>query len=541
MAVVWLNLLASAFFVRVDLTEEQRFTIKDATKNMLADLDDQVYVEVFLEGELNSSFKRFQRYIRETLEEFRIYSDGKVNFLFYDPATALTDKARGEFMQGLMAKGIQPTNIIDTRDGNRVEKLIFPGAIVSYGGVEEGVMLLGGAKAGTAEEKINQSIEGVEYALASAIEKLTKIERKKLGVLRGHGELDDREMASLLAELDQAYLLKEVTLDRQVGDIDGLLIAKPTQAFSEEEKYRLDQYIMRGGKVLMMLDRIQANMDSASAETNFSFPYDLNLDDQLFRYGVRINPDLIQDNTAARYPVNVGNMGDQPQIKLIKWWFYPLFNRFASHPVTRNMDAVLGRFVSTIDTVKAIGVKKTPLIFTSDYSRSLTAPVNVSLQDLRKNLTPEMLDMPNLPVAYLLEGTFTSLFKNRFKPEQADDSDFIDTSAPSAKLLVVSDGDFARNDINPSTGNPQPLGYDPFAQVSYANQDFILNALNYLMDEGGLITARNKEIKIRPLDKVKVKEERLYWQIINLVLPVVLLVLYGLLRWYWRKRKYSRF
>jgi ABC-2 type transport system permease protein len=539
--VVWVNLLSSIYFERFDLTEEQRYSIKPATKALLKNLDDVVFVEVYLDGELNASFTRLQRAIRETLDEFRIYSDNKIQFSFNNPAAALNEKARGEFMQGLMARGIQPTNVIDERDGQRLEKLIFPGAVVSYGGVEAGVMLLQGNKSNSAEEKINQSIEGIEYALASTIQSLTSLERKSLGVVKGHEELNDLEMAGLLTELDAAYNLSMIDLSSKVQPFNALLIAKPRSSFSETEKYYLDQYLMQGGKVLMFIDKIQASMDSASNISNYSFPYDLNLDDQLFKYGIRINNDLIQDNSAANYPVNVGKMGEQAQIKMLKWSFFPLINRFGDHVITRNMDAVLSRFVSTIDTVKATGIKKTPLLFTSDYSRTLTSPVNVSLQDLRKTLTPEMLNKQNLPIAYLLEGEFQSLYKNRFIPSEVEKDAFIGHSDMSAKLIVVSDGDLARNDINPRTGSPQALGYDPFTGNTYANQVFILNALNYLVDDQGLITARNKEIKIRPLDKVKISNERTKWQLINLVMPIILLIGYGLLRFYLRKRKYTGF
>ncbi|QSE97076.1 gliding motility-associated ABC transporter substrate-binding protein GldG [Fulvivirga lutea] len=539
--IVWVNVLSSQFFERIDLTEEKRYTIKEATKEMLSGLDDKVYVEVFLAGKLNSSFTRFQRSIRETLEEFQVYSDNKVQFTFTDPSSALNEKARNEFMQNIMARGIQPTRVFEENDGASQSKLIFPGAVISYGGAEEGVMLLGGNRSATAEEKINQSIEGIEYALASTIYNLASIERKSVGIVKGHDELSELEMSSLLVSLRASYVVRDVSLQNEVENTDALFIAKPTTKFSETEKYHLDQYLMSGGKVFMMLDKLQANMDSASNMANYSFPYDLNLDDQLFKYGVRINNDLIQDFSAASYPVNVSAVGDEPQIKLLKWWFYPILNRFGDHVITKNLFGVLGKFVSTIDTVKADGVKKTPLIYTSDYSRTMTAPVNVSLQDLRKQVTPEMFGKSQLPVAYLLEGQFNSLYKNRFKPKGVNTSEFVEVSSKDAKLIVVSDGDLARNDINPKTGSPQPLGYDPFTQTTYANEDFILNAINYLVDDQGLITARGKEVKIRPLNKVKIKEEKLYWQLLNIVLPIVLVIVYGLLRYILRKRKYTGF
>ena len=541
-AIVLTNIIASRSFHRFDLTEEGRYSIKPATKAMLRELDDVVYVEVYLAGELNAGFKRLQRSIREILEEFRVYSGDNIQYTFSDPGAALSESARAQFMQDLMARGIQPTNVIDQEEGHRVEKLIFPGAVISYGGVEEGVMLLGGNRAATAEEKLNQSIEGVEFELASAIRRLTTLERKKIGLVRGHGEMDSLEVESFNLTLVSNYEVDEVRLTREdLQSFDALVIAGPTSPFSEQDKFYLDQYLMKGGRLMLLIDRLQANMDSASSESNFAFPYELNLDDQLFKYGVRVNPDLVQDNSAAFYPVNIGNVGDQPQIRQMKWWFYPIINRFGDHPITNNMDGILGKFVSTIDTVRAVGVKKTPLLFTSDYSRTVTAPVRVSVTDLRKNLTPEMLNRSGLPVAWLLEGWFESVYSNRFKPEGVREEGFADASIAEGKLLIVGDGDIARNEISPGTGRPQPLGFYPFAPAEFANEDFLMNALSYMLDEDGIITARNKEIRIRPLNKVKTDREKLKWQAINLVLPIMLVILYGVARFYLRKRKYTGF
>ncbi|MEL7001144.1 MAG: gliding motility-associated ABC transporter substrate-binding protein GldG [Bacteroidota bacterium] len=538
-----LNLLGGQFFYRFDLTEEKRFSIKQATKELLQELDDIVYVEVYLDGELNARLKRLQRSIRETLEEFRVYSDNNIQYVFNDPSTAMSEKAQDQFRQNLTSKGIQATNVIYKENGQRIEKIIFPGAIVSYGGAEQGVMLLKGNQASTDEEKLNQSIEGVEYELAAAIRKLTDIDRKRVGIVRGQGELDSLEMAGLSSVLAELYDVRPARLeDNDLLKYDALIIAKPTRKFEEEDKYWIDQYLMNGGKLMMLLDKLQANMDSVSTDFNFAFPYDLNLDDALFKYGVRVNPDLIQDNSAARYPVVIGTLGDQPQISWLDWWFFPVINRFADHPITKNIDGVLGRFASTIDTVKAEGVKKTPLLFTSDYSRTVTAPVNVAIAQLRKDLTPDKFTARNLPVSYLLEGQFESLYKNRFKPIENDPS-FKSEALEGAKLVVVSDGDIARNEVNPRTGRPQQLGFYPFTNnnINYANEDFLVNALSYMLDEDGLITARNKDIKIRPLDDVKVNREKLKWQLINVLLPVLVVILYGIVRFYLRKRKYTGF
>ena len=540
--VALINLLVSTNFYRFDLTEEQRYSIKDQTRDILKNLDDDVYVEVYLTGDLNAEFGRFQKAISETLEEFRIYSSNKVKYKFTDPAAAMSEKARSEFMADLAGKGIQPTNVIDTKDGQRKEKIIFPGVTVSYDGIETGVMLLKGNKAGTPTEEINQSIEGVEYELAHAISKLVNADRKEIGFVSGHGELDSTSIASFKNDLLEEYEMSTVDLSTivNVNRYNALIVAKPTRLFSDLDKFHLDQYIMAGGNVLFLLDKLEATMDSASREDYFALPYNTALDDQLFKYGIRINLDLIQDRTAGFYPVITGNRGGKPEVKLMDWPFFPLLNHYAEHPITRNLDAVVAKFVSSVDTVKADGIKKTPLVMTSQYSRAVGAPVKVSVNDLRKNITDESFSRSFIPVAYLLEGRFTSLYKNRFLPEGILQQNFKEDGL-AAKLIVFADGDIIRNDVNIRNSQPRPLGFDPATNYTFANRDFLLNCLAHLTSENGLIQARTKQVKIRPLDKQKIKTERVKWQIINLVLPLVLLVIYGICRFYWRKTKFARF
>ncbi len=499
--VILLNLLASFYFFRIDLTEEKRYSIQPQTKELLKTLDDVVFVEVFLEGEdLNPEFRRFQKSVRETLEEFRIHSDNRIQYTFTNPLQALNEKARNEYIAELNSKGISPRNVIETRDGQRVEKFVFPGALVSYEGFEAGVMLLKGNRA----QSINQSVEEVEFELANAIHKLTNTNRKRVGLITGHGELDSLEFASFNNALLDQYDVYNVTLSRKasVTDYDVLIIAKPTQEFSAADKYKLDQYLMRGGKILFLLDRLDADMSHASEDDYYAFPYNLNLDDQLFKYGVRINPDLIQDGVSGKYPIVVGGEGNRPQIMQLDWPFFPLVNQYANHPITRNLDASLLKFVSSIDTVKATRVKKTPLFFSSQYSRKVTAPVKVGVNDLRKQMQEGGFNDGKIPISYLLEGEFTSLYKNRFAPAGVDTIGFKDSSAPT-KIIVVADGDLARNDVNPRDGNPQPLGLDPFTQYTFSNQDLLMNMIAYLVEENGLIKARNKEVKVRPWIKRK--------------------------------------
>jgi ABC-2 type transport system permease protein len=539
--IILLNLIAAKFFFRIDLTEEKRYTIKDQTRELLKSLDEDVYVEVFLEGELNAGFRRFRKNIEETLEEFRIYSDGRVKYVFTNPSLATGEKARNEFMRDLSARGIQPTNVIDNKDGQRVEKLIFPGAIVSFGGMETGVMLLKGNKASSSEEVINQSVEGVEFELANAIHKLANSERKSVAFTRGHGELDSLAVASFTQELQELYDVLRVDLRRPVdrSKYDVLIIARPTGPFSEVEKYQLDQFIMRGGKVMFLIDKMDASMDSASSESALAIPNRTNLDDQLFKYGVRVNLNLVQDQNSGLYPVITGQVGGKPQVQMMNWPFFPLINTYPAHPVTRNLDAVLTKFASSIDTVKAEGVRKSPLLFTSPYSRVLGTPVNISINRLR-DLKPQDFSVANVPLAYLLEGKFTSLYKNRFLPDGINERDFV-ADGKETKMLVIGDGDIARNEINPRNRQPQALGFDSFTNYTFANRDLLMNALAYLTEENGLIQTRSKQVKIRPLDKEKIKAEGTKWQMINLVAPLVLLAGYGALRFFIRRRKYTRF
>jgi len=534
-----LNVVGTYYFFRVDLTEEKRYSIKQPTKELLDNLDDDVHIEVFLAGELNAGFKRLQRSIDELLAEFRVASGNRIHYFFTNPESALSQKAQSEFMNDLVAKGISPMNVIDNKGGQRTEKLVFPGAIVSYGGFEKGIMLLKGNRASTSEEVLNQSIEGLEFEFANAIQQMTNTNQKRIGLLTGHGELDSLRIASFNNALLDQYDVFKVDLNRKkvVETYDLLIVPKPTRPFTEVDKLKLDQYVMQGGKLMLLIDRLDAVMDSASRQDYFAFPYDLNLDDMLFKYGVRINLDLIQDRVAARYPIVTGVVGNRPQMMQMEWPFFPLANRYATHPVTRNLDATLLRFASSIDTVKATGIVKTPLVYSSPATRRLSSPVRVSVNDLR-NLNPDVFQAGSIPIAYLLEGEFSSVYKDRFLPDGVEIKDYRDRSQPT-KIIVVADGDVARNDVNPRTGQPQQLGFDPISSYTFANQDLLLNMVAFLVNENGLINTRTKEIKIRPLNKIKMVEDRTYWQVVNLVLPVLMLFIFGLTRAYLRKRKYS--
>lgn len=542
LVIIVTNQLSARLFYRIDLTEEKRYTISEASKNLLGNLDDVVYIEVYLEGELPAGIKRLQKSVKERLYEFKIYAGTNLQFRFIDPSTAKSQKARQEFYESLIKKGIQATNLYSNVDGNRTQTLVFPGAILTYGSKEIGITFLKGNKASSPQEQLNQSIEGVEYELSSAIKSLTEIKTMRIALLKGHGELDTLQIAGLTAELMKNFKVFHTNLNARSSllGFDAIILAKPTNVFSEIDKYKIDQFIMRGGKAVFLIDGLHAEMDSVDNETNLALPFETNLEDMFFKYGFRINKDLIIDMNAAPYPVVVGNMGDNPQIRLLPWPFFPMVNEYTNHPTVRNLDAVLTKFISTIDTLKVDGIRKIPLMNTSQYSKILASPVILSINELKKDMKPESFNSGPQITAWIYEGKFTSLYKNRFLPGNADKSEFI-ADGNSTKILIVSDGDIARNDINPKTGQPLELGYDPFTEKRFANADFLVNTMKYLLGEDGIINTRSKEIKIRPLDKVKLSKQKTTWQLINLVLPIVIIILFGIVKYVMRKRKYASF
>ncbi len=542
MLAIVMSQLASLNFFRIDLTEEKRYSIKAPTVALLKNLEDDVYIDVFLEGDLNAEFRRLRKAIRETLEEFRVYSGDKLHYQFSDPLAAAGENAQKEFMTDLVSRGIKPLNIIDTKDGRRTEKIVFPGAIISFGGMQTSVMLLKD-QVGGSQQDLNRAIEGLEFELANAIYQLTISNRKRIGIVTGHGELDSLEVASLREGLLPLYDVDlKATLRRRLdaADYEVLVIAKPQIPLSELEKYFLDQYVMSGGKLVMMIDALRAEMDSVALGDYYAFPYTLGMEDLLFQYGVRINQDFVQDLISLRYPVVTGVLNGKPQITPIEWPFFPLANHYAEHPVTRNLDATAFRFVSSMDTVKAKGIRKTPLIFSSAYTRRVHPPLKINVNDLRKEIIPENFRTGAIPLAYLLEGRFNSLYANRFLPEGVDSTGNKITGAPT-RMIVVADGDLARNEVNRRTGQPFELGFDAVTNHTFANRELLLNMMAFLTDDSGLIMARTKEVLGRPLDKEKVRDSRATWQIVNLVLPLFLLAIVGVGKTYIRHRRFGRF
>lgn len=535
------NVLSAYVFVRADLTEERRYSVSNATENLLSNLEGEVFIKVYLDGaDLPGGFERLKRAVAETLEEFKTYGGGNINYRFIDP-NAISDTAeRDELMNALVEKGMQPTNVVDTKNGRRVESLIFPYATVQYEDKETDVLLLKNNQSQTAQEKLNQSYENVEYELATAIRKLTITEKKRVGLLTEFTKLPPANFAGLITELQSYYDLFILDAKASVTfeGLDAIILPKPDYPVDDSTKLKLDQFIVSGGKALFFVDGLQ--IDSIGLEGTYAQPLNSNIEDLLFKYGVRINKNMVKDGaSAAVVPMVVGNMGDKPNVQPIPYRFFPLINNFGNSLITKNLDLIMTKFVSSIDTVQSPGIKKTPLLMTTPYTRVLNAPVLVTFNEARTETEADTYQAGVQTIGYLLEGTFSSLYKNRLLPTDERLKFYPENPRPS-KIIVCADGDLIANEINRKTGNPMPLGYDKVSQHTFGNMDFVMNAVDYLIDDNGVITARSKEVKLRPLDTIKTRAERLFWQGLNIGLPLAFLAVFGAITFLVRKQKFQK-
>ncbi len=555
---VLINIISHNLYTRLDLTTEKRYTLAPATTDLLRDVDDVVYVQVYLEGKFPAGFKRLRNATEEMLYEFANVSGGKVQYRFVDPSAG--EYAQREILyKSLYDKGLSPTNLQVKENDGTSQQIIFPGLLMRYRGQEVPVNLLENRPGFAPDQALNISIELLEYKLANGIKKVSQRNSPRIGIVQGHGELDTLHLADIITTLgDLKYDVKLVNLPYTLSvakQFETLIVAKPTKPFNEQDKFKLDQFVMHGGSILWLLDATDADMDSLKAQPfQMAVTRDLNLDDQLFRYGVRFNNDLVQDIQSNVIPIVVGQ-GNPPQTQLLPWPYFPVISSYSNdpndarmpkpHTIVRNLDAIATQFISTIDTIKVPGVKKTPLLFSSKYSKAILTPARIHFAILKEQPDPKNYTKSYLPVSWLLEGNFTSVFKNRLSAETIqtlNDSlsniGFKD-AGDYAKMIVVGDGDVIANSLG-SDGNPYLLGYYPYSQQTFANKDFILNCIEYLTDDAQLIETRNKEIKLRMLDKVKVRDQKLMWQVINMGVPVLLVALFGLAYNFIRRRKYAR-
>ena len=535
--------LALTVRFRIDLTEEKRYSLHPSTLQLLDGIDRPLHVDILLTGEqLPGGMRRLQKSIEETVRTFNAYSAENITVSYFDPLE-VTDSLKEEFIYTLADYGIRPTNLFVNKATGQQEQLIFPGILVSDDTYETGALILKGERGMSAEQTLNASIENLEFEIAQAIQKLLYPQKTALAMIIGHGELAEDDGFGMVEALNERYELFKVPMEqaKKVEDLSSfaaVFILGPDSTFSDRELFLLDQYVMVGGNLVVAAEGASLDLSQLAGDGALALPQENSLDRLLFRYGIRVNKDLIQDLNFGVIPVMGGNFGNQEQLVPLPWPYHFQAGRMFSHPITKGLDQVNFRYSSSLDTVKADGVKKTPLLFSSDRSRILPLPHLVSLTAFQEPPLESEFALQNLPLAYLLEGEFTSLFKNRFVPEEF--AGIMVKSSGKGKVLVLGDASVFQSQINLSNQEPLPLGEDPMAQTTYANKQFLENILQYLTDSEGIIATRTKVLQIRPLNKVKVAEEKQMWQLINLGIPVLFLGLMGGLIGLLRVKRFSR-
>ena len=557
-----LNIIFSYVFVRIDLTSEKRYTLSKSTRAMVKNIDDIVYVSVYLYGKnLPPDFSELSLKTREFLDELRVYSKN-IHYEFIDPTENKDEQQLMAFYGQLYKQGLQPQPIQDVDASGVNTRYIVPGAIIRYRQRETPVQLLDSDEGilYNRNDIIKFSIDKLEYNITNAIRRLTGQQKATVAFLKGHGELTNREVFSAAVGIADFYAVDSVVFDNKISKIfdielvdsntvdfvikgnkyDLLVIAKPTQAFSTYEKYILDQYVMRGGKILWYVDPVFAEMDSLQYYKEVPcLPRDLNLEDLFFRYGVRLNSNLLQDLNALPIPVKSGEIAGQAQYKFIPWYFFPLITPVADHPIVKNLNVLKTEFVSSMDTVGTkSGLTKTVLLTTSASTKILNTPAIISLEALKRRAINREYAHKYIPVSVLVEGVFTSLFSGYDKMVDQEKIGFIEKSKPT-KMIFVSDGDMIKNQFS-SKGYPLPLGYDQYTDVAYGNKNFLLNAVNYLCDDEDIVQVRSKDFKMRLLDKDKILKEKTFWQVLNMVLPLCFVIIMGIIFVVIRKRKFAR-
>lgn len=548
LVLIFVNVITSNKFFRLDLTSEKRYTLSKETKEILHNLKDLVHIRIYLDGDLNIPLKYFQKSITELLDEFSAYAGGNLDFELIDPIGNADPETRQNILKGLNKKGLKPINIHHrAKDGSITEKLIIPGAIVTYKGTEIPLNLLLNNPGKTSDENLNNSIEALEYTFIRTIKNLTSDKIPKIAFLEGHGEWPDPFVGDMMKELSKSYQIDRGSLNNRPGILDtyeAIVIAGPVREFSETDKFIIDQYIMQGGKVLWLLDAVNVDFDSLAMGHTFALPNNINLDDMLFRYGVRLNYNLVEDAQCSFIPVNVALAGNVPDFQPVPWVYYPLINPPDDNVITKNLNMVMCRFANTIDTIEARKeIKKTPLLVTSKQVILRKVPAFIQLQEINNPPTAKDFILPPQLTGVLLEGRFESVFKNRsIKQYLNDGSDYKLKENARTKMIVIADADIIRNDVKQTPSGPviSPLGFDRYTNQTFGNKDFLSNAINYLTEEDNLLALRGRNFKIRLLNRTLVESERLKWQLFNLGLPVVIVVLAGLVYGLIRKTRYAK-
>lgn len=544
LAIIVINLISNFFFKRFDLTQDKRYTLSETTLNIIESVDSPLYIEVYLEGNFPPEFKRLQNETKQLLEEFTAYNSNII-FNFKNPIEK--EETRVEKMKEFYAKGMQPLSITVEDKGKQSQEVVFPWAQATYGDKFTKVALLKNLMGATTEEKVISSVQHLEFGFAEAINKISKEKQKKIAVIKGNGEMLEPFMADFLRTVKESYYIGPFTLDsvakqptqtlEALKKYDLAVIAKPTEAFTEEEKQVLDQFIINGGKTLWLVDVVSADMDSLYNETGtiLAAQRELNLSDMFFKYGIRINPLLVKDEYATPIKLASGNQGSETQMQEYTWKFAPFIYPTSTNPIVKNMEGIKFEFASPIELLKN-DIKKTVLLSSSEYSKTVGTPSPISLDMVTEETTEEeYLGKGLLPVAVLMEGKFHSMYQNRVLPFK--DNSFQATGKDN-KMIVISDGDVIKNQLD--KGMPLELGFDKWTNQLYGNKEFLMNCVNYLLDDNGLINIRSKDVDLPLLNKEEVYKNYTIAQLVTVGLPIVILAIFGFLFTFLRKRKYSR-
>lgn len=547
--IILLNIIAGYRHTFWDLTEEKRYTLSPSTVDVVENLDRQVFIKVLLEGDFPAGFQRLQTATENLLADFNDINPN-VQYLFEDPMDGNMEERRGN-IDRLAEDGIHATSLKYFDGKEYVQKPIYPYALVSTGGRFTAINLLHEKMHGLSEEQVlNKSVELLEYKFANMLQKIQKEARENVVILTGHGELPKERTISMEEYLRQYYNVGRVNIDSVVvldKEIDVLIVAGPRMAYGDKAKFKLDQYVMNGGKVMWLIDKYQTSLDSLSRSKFYiPEPLELNLDDLFFKYGFRLQPNIVMDLDASSIPQVEGQQGGEAQISYFKWFYHILSQGNEQHPISKNIGRVNVFDASSIDTIRtATKIKKTPLLTTSPNSRYQLYPMRQTFEILKIQPQTSQYNKGKMPVAYLLEGEFPSLFENRITPSFQTalnklKIDFV-AKSPVTKQIIVSDSDWLRNSLNYKTKTAERVGYNPWDKKYYVgNELFIQNCIEYLIDENGVLESRSKEIKLRPLDRVKTENEKFKWQLINLVLPLIFIALFGFLFYTYRRYKYKK-
>lgn len=533
------------YFKRFDLTHDKRYTLSETSMNIIEQIDSPLYVDVFLEGNFPADFKRLQIETRQLLEEFTAYNPNII-FQFVNPIEK--EEERVAVMKQFYERGLQPLSVTVDNKGKQTQEVVFPWAVASYGDRSSKVGLLKNLMGASTEEKVISSVQHLEFAFAEAFHKIINEKQKKIAIIKGNGQLEDIFIADFLRTVRESYFIGPFTLDsvakqqptetlEALKKYDLAIIAKPTEAFSEEEKQVLDQYIINGGKTIWLIDNVNANYEDLYSEAGALLAHsnELNLTDMFFKYGIRMNPLLVKDEYAIPIKVATGEQGSQTQYQQFFWKFSPFIYPATTHPIVKNMEGIKFEFASPIELLKN-DIQKTVLLTSSEYSKPVGTPTQISLDLLTEEVNPEDYAGKGLmPVAVLLEGSFKSMYENRILPFK--DANFKSNGIEN-KMIVISDGDVIKNQID--KGVPLELGFDKWTNNLYGNKDFMMNCVNYLLDDTGLINIRSKDVDLPLLDKEKVYQNYTWAQLITIGLPIAIVFVFGLLFTYLRKRAYSK-